>query len=600
MSTILSTLPADGARRHPDRPAMYSQGPDDTWIPLTWQKFADDTDAIAAALIDLGVEPGSMVTIFSANHTDWLTVDFAAYTLRAVPVSIYSTSTPQQVAYIIKDTSAETLFVDNLGRLETALVAAAECPSLRRIVLFEGEAPTDAPIEVLTWQEVLTRGYEADEEVKTEVKKRRAEAAPDDIATLIYTSGTTGEPKGAVLTHNNFDSTLRSHRERLTSLSDRDTSVAFLPLSHIFEKGWTYLCLFLDMRVYVNADPHILQEVLKQVRPTCMSAVPRFWEKVYTATHELIARMPKIQRMMVGRALKIGRRRNLYYKRLGLEVPKMLERQYSFWDKRVFSKLRHAIGFDHPNIFPTAGAPVSNQIVEFFKTCGLNIMVGYGLSETTATVTCFPYIGYQIGTVGTPIPGVEVRIGANNEVLVKGPSVMRGYHNKPEATAEAFTDDGWFRTGDAGKLTRQGALVLTERIKDLFKTSNGKYIAPQMLETLLGTDKFIEQVAVIADKRKYVSGLIVPNFDAIKEYARKKGLRFKNLEELVKRPEIKKLISDRIERLQKELAPYQQIKRFTLLPREFSIESGELTNTLKIKRPVINKHFSKEIEAMYV
>lgn len=593
-------LPQEGAKRHSDRPAMYGQGIDEQWYPVTWQQFANDVDTIGAALIATGVSVGNMVAIFSANHTRWLTVDFASYAIRAVPVSIYSTSTPEQIAYIINDCAAENLFVDNIGRLETALAAVKECKTLKRIILFEGEAPADAPIEVMTWQQLFDRGRDALTASPGEVEKRRTEAVGEDIATLIYTSGTTGEPKGAILTHDNLGTTMISHRERLTSLSDRDTSVAFLPMSHIFEKGWTYVCLFLDIRVYVNSDPQIIQDVLTRVRPTCMSSVPRFWEKVYTAIQEKIAHMGLVQRLMVARALRIGRRRNLHFMRLGLKVPKTLEREYRFWDKRVFAKLRNAIGFDNPNIFPTAGAPVSDEIVAFMHACGLNLMVGYGLSETTASVTCFPYIGYQIGSVGTPIPGVQVRIGDNNEVLVKGPSVMRGYFNKPQATAEAFTADGWFRTGDAGAFDKEGALILTERLKDLFKTSNGKYIAPQMLETRLGTDKYIEQVAVIADKRKYVSALIIPNFQAIKEFARKKGLRFKSVDDLVKRPEIMQLIRERIDKLQKGLAGYQKIKRFTLLPREFSMEAGELTNTLKIKRPVIDSRFSKEIEEMYV
>ena len=600
MSTILSTLPRDGAKRHPDRIALYGQGHDGEWYSLTWRNFADDVNSIAAALADAGIKPGDMVTIFSANHTRWLTVDFAAYAGRAVPVSIYSTSTPNQVAYIVNDTNARILFVDNPSRLETALQAALECKNLKKIILFEGDVPEGTSVEVVSWEEFITHGRNASETTKAEIAKHRQEANADDVATLIYTSGTTGKPKGAVLTHNCICSTLLSHKERLTSLSDKDTSVAFLPLSHIFEKGWTYVCLFLDIRVYVNTDAHIIQDVLKQVRPTCMCSVPRFWEKVYSAIQNKIAHMSWLQRAMVARALRVGRRRNLHYMRLGLQAPKLVEREYQFWDSNIFSKLRNAIGFDNPNIFPTAGAPVSDEIVEFMRACGLNIMVGYGLSETTATVTCYPYVGYKIGTVGTPIPGVEIRIGEKNEVLVKGASVMRGYHNKPEATAAAFTPDGWFRTGDAGSIDSERFLTLTERLKDLFKTSNGKYIAPQMLETRLGTDKYIEQVAVIADKRKYVTAIIIPDFQAIKEYARKKGLRFRSIEELVKRPEIKQLITDRIARLQKGLAGYEQIKQFTLLPREFSMEAGELTNTLKIKRPVINSHYRQEIDAMYI
>ena len=262
--------------------------------------------------------------------------------------------------------------------------------------------------------------------------------------------------------------------------------------------------------------------------------------------------------------------------------------------------MRHAIGFDNPNIFPTAGAPLSDNIVRFFHSAGINIVIGYGLSETTATVTCYPNVGYVIGTVGTAMPRIQVSIGDENEILVKGPTVMAGYYNKPEATEAAFTGDGWFRTGDAGHFDANGALVLTERIKDLFKTSNGKYIAPQAIESRLGEDPYIEQVAVIGDQRKYVTAIIIPAFEAIKEYARKKKIQYRNIEDLVKNADIRALIEQRLNTLQQGLAGFEKIKKFTLLPREFTMEAGELTNTLKIRRPVINHRYASEIEAMYV
>lgn len=302
---------------------------------------------------------------------------------------------------------------------------------------------------------------------------------------------------------------------------------------------------------------------------------------------------------MTARALNIGRRRNIDYVRLGLKAPWWIEKQYQFFDKKVFSLLRKAIGVENGNIFPTAGAPLSANIVEFLQSCGINIVIGYGLSETTATVTCFPQTGYEIGTVGTRMPGVEVKIGEENEILVKGATVMRGYYNKPEATAEAFTADGWLRTGDAGYIDESGALVLTERIKDLFKTSNGKYIAPQALESRLGEDKFIEQVAVIGDKRKYVTAIIIPAFEALKEYARKKHIQYRTMEDLIKNTDVRKMIQERIDILQENFAGFERIKKFTLLPQEFTMEAGELTNTLKIRRPVINRRYAREIEAMY-
>ena len=330
-----------------------------------------------------------------------------------------------------------------------------------------------------------------------------------------------------------------------------------------------------------------------------MCSVPRFWEKVYSAIQDNLSKMKGIARRLAERAFVIGRRRNVEYLRAGKRVPLWLECQYRFYDKFVFSKIRWAVGVENGNIFPTAGAPLSDTINEFLHICGINIVYGYGLSETTATVSCFDLVGYEFGTVGSLMPDIQVKLGENNEILVKGKTVMKGYYRKPEETARVFTEDGWFRTGDAGKVNEQGALVLTERLKDLFKTSNGKYIAPQALETRLGEDKYIDQVAVIGDQRKYVTAIIIPAYEALKEYAAQKQIQYRNLEELVKNQKIQALISERIEALQKNFARFEQIKRFTLLPQAFSMEKGELTNTLKIRRSVINLLYKDEIEAMY-
>ena len=443
-------------------------------------------------------------------------------------------------------------------------------------------------------------GRKASDLDRAEVARRTAAATPEDIATIIYTSGTTGEPKGAVLPHSCFNAVMKIHVERLTMLSDEDTSLCFLPLSHIFEKAWTYFCLYMGMKIYINDDPRAIQHAIREVQPTCMCSVPRFWEKVYTAVQEKLGDMKGIRKWIAARALKVGRRRNLDYKRCGKKVPWLLEKQYQFFDRKVFAPMRKVIGVSRGNIFPTAGAPLSANIVEFLHSCGINIIIGYGLSETTATVTCYPDLNYEIGTVGTTMPEVEVRIGDENEIQIKGPTVMRGYYNKPEATAEAFTDDGWFRTGDAGYIDDSGQLVLTERIKDLFKTSNGKYIAPQAIESRLGEDKYIEQVAVIGDKRKYVTAIIIPAYEALKEYARKKHIKYRDIEELIKNSDIRKMLQERIDRLQESFAGFERIKKFTLLSQAFTMEAGELTNTLKIRRPVINSRYAREIEAMYV
>ncbi|MCM1348500.1 MAG: long-chain fatty acid--CoA ligase [Firmicutes bacterium] len=599
MSNILTDLITKNSGSHPLREALR-ENTSGQWTSLSWQEFAAKRNHVAAALEILGVKECEMITVFSANRSEILITDFAAYANRAVPVSIYSTSTPEQVSYIVNDCHASMLFVGSQKQYDVARKALPDCPSLKFLVTFDSNIKLDeGDTATMTFDSLLALGEKASTDCLKAVEERTARASDKDIATIIYTSGTTGEPKGAVLPHSCFNAVMKIHDRRLTMLSKNDTSVCFLPLSHIFEKAWTYYCLHRLMLVGINNDPREIQGAVKQFKPTCMCSVPRFWEKVYTAVQERLADMKGFKRWLMSRALKVGRRRNIDYARLGKKAPWLLEKQYWFYDKQVFAALRHIIGIDHGNIFPTAGAPLSPNIVEFFQSCGINVMIGYGLSETTATVTCYPQPGYEIGSVGTPMPEVQVRIGEHDEILVKGPTVMSGYYNKPEATAEAFTADGWFRTGDAGRFDASGALVLTERIKDLFKTSNGKYIAPQALESRLGEDKYIEQVAVIGDQRKYVTAIIIPAFEALKEYARKKHIHYRNIEELIRNADIRSMLQERIDRLQANFASFEQIKKFTLLPKEFTMEAGELTNTLKIRRPVINNRYSSEIEAMY-
>lgn len=568
-------------------------------LSMTWDELAANVDDAACALYNLGIRPGQMVALFSANAPELPTSELACWKCRAIPVSIYSTSSPEQVAFIVNDSGAKILVVGDSAQFESALSILPECPGVEKIIVIDPSVDIKAQPNAMHFGDLLQIGRDSSAEVRAAVEILTSEATPDDIATLLYTSGTTGEPKGAILPHSAFDAAIEAHHARLPMVTDRHSSLCFLPLSHIFEKAWTYYCLSMGVHVYINPNPKKIQEALRFVKPGCMCSVPRFWEKVYTAVQEKIAHMKGVQRLMVERALIVGAKRNLEYARLGKPAPKWLELQYKFYDKFVFTTLRKVIGVNNGVLFPTAGAPLSPAITEFFKACGINIMIGYGLSETTATVSCFPLVDYKFGTVGTPLDIVQVRIGEENEILVKGPTVMRGYYNRPAENEKAFTEDGWFRTGDAGRIDSGGDIVLTERLKDLFKTSNGKYIAPQALESRLGEDRYIEQVAIIGDQRKYVSAIIVPAFDALKEYAHKKHIHFNSVDDLVQNSEIKHFIAERIERLQKGFAGFEKIKRFTLLPREFSIENGELTNTLKIRRPAINAIYRDEIEAMY-
>lgn len=568
--------------------------------PCTWGELSDRVKHAACALERLGIKPQDTVAILAPNCAETLVTDFACYLNRAVPVSIYATSSAEQVKYIINDARALAIFAGTQAHYAIARAIAAECPTLRQIVAFDPEIQFDADDSTsLHFNDFENLGASVSADSIANVARRTAEANPDDIATLIYTSGTTGEPKGAILPHSCFDAAIDMHKVRLDTLSDSDTSVCFLPLSHIFEKAWTYFCLSIGIRVDINPNPKEIQAAVAIARPTCMCSVPRFWEKVYTAVQEKISATRGFTKIMFERALAAGAKRNLEYVRSGRKVPWLLEQRYRFYNHMVFSRLRAAIGVDNGRFFPTAGAPLSSAIVEFLHACGINIIIGYGLSETTATVSCYPTVGYEIGTVGTPLADIQVKIGENNEILVKGPTVMRGYFGRPDTDNSVFTPDGWFRTGDAGRFDENGSLILTERIKDLFKTSNGKYIAPQAIESRLGEDRYIEQVAVIGDQRKYVTAFIVPAFEALKEYARQKGISYSSIDDLVNNSEIRRFIAERIEKLQKGLAGFEKIKKFTLLPREFTIEAGELTNTLKIRRPVINSAYADEIEAMY-
>ena len=601
MANKLYDMVNTNAGRFGDRAVYFHKDfASNRWISTSWTAFQRDVEKASLALEILGLMPQQCVAVFSQNMPNILVTDFAAFRNRAISVPIYATSSKSEVDYIVTDSQAHILCVGSQEHYEIARQVARENATVQQIITFSPDIVLhDDDSSSITWENLLRLGEAASQACRRELKARENDATPADIACLIYTSGTTGVPKGVILTHHNFDAAIAMHVRRLDHDPEADISLCFLPLSHIFERAWTYFAISQGIRVYINQNPKLIQETIKEVRPTVMCSVPRFWEKIYSAVQDNIAQMGFFQRALVHRALKIGYIRNLKYARLGRKAPAIIEAQYRFFDSKVFSKVRRAIGVDRGHFFPTAGAPLSKNITEFLHSIGINIMIGYGLSETTATVTCFPKVGFELGTVGTALPELQYKIGPNNEILVKGDTVMRGYYNKPKETAEAFTPDGWFRTGDAGLLSENGSLILTERIKDLFKTSNGKYIAPQALESRLGEDRYIEQVAVIGDQRKYVTAIIIPAFEALKEYASKHKIQYRSIEELVKNSEIVKMIEERIDNLQKNFASFEQIKRFTLLPKAFSMETGELTNTLKIRRSIINKLYSQEIEAMY-
>ena len=545
----------------------------------------------------LGVEEQRNIGIFSQNKPECLFTDFAAFANRLVTIPLYATSSSAQAQYIINDAQIRFLFVGEQFQYDAAFSAFGFCHSLQKLIIFDRNVVLDPRDKTsIYYDEFLALGKDLPH--NNVVEERTARASDEDLANILYTSGTTGEPKGVMLHHFNYREAIRIHDIRLTAMTDKDVSMNFLPLTHVFEKAWTYLCIHRGVQVCINLRPADIQTTIKEIRPTLMCSVPRFWEKVYAGVQEKIAQETGLRKAMMLDAIKVGKMHNIDYLRVGKTPPLLLHLKYKFYEKTIYALLKKTIGIENGNFFPTAGAAVPDEICEFVHSVGINMIVGYGLTESTATVSCFPDKGYEIGSVGTLMPDVEVKIGENNEILLRGKTITTGYYRKPEATADAIDKDGWFHTGDAGHL-KDGHLYLTERIKDLFKTSNGKYVSPQALETKLAIDRYIDQIAVIADQRKFVSALIVPVYGFVKDYAKEKGLEYKDMADLLQHPKVQALFRARIDTLQQQFAHYEQVKRFTLLPEPFSMERGELTNTLKLKRSVVATNYKELIDKMY-
>ena len=594
----LSVLVHRRAEKYGDKVALkYRDYETSQWIPITWNQFSQTVRQVANALVELGVQEEENIGIFSQNKPECLYVDFGAFANRAVTIPLYATSSPAQAQYIINDAQIRYIFVGEQFQYDAAFSVFGFCQSLQQLIIFDRAVVRDPrDMTSIYFDEFLETGKGLPN--NDIVEERTSRASDDDLANILYTSGTTGEPKGVMLHHSNYMEAFRIHDIRLVDMSDQDVSMNFLPLTHVFEKAWTYLCIHKGVQICINLRPVDIQTTIKEIRPTLMCSVPRFWEKVYAGVQEKIAQETGLKKAMMLDGIKVGKIHNIDYLRKGKTPPLMNQLKYKFYEKTVYALLKKTIGIENGNFFPTAGAAVPDEICEFVHSVGINMLVGYGLTESTATVSCFLNQGYEIGSVGTVMPDVEVKIGDENEILLRGKTITKGYYKKAEATAAAIDKDGWFHTGDAGYL-KGDQLYLTERIKDLFKTSNGKYVSPQALETKLAIDRYIDQIAIIADQRKFVSALIVPVYGFVKDYAKEKGIEYKNMEELLQHPKILGLFRARIDTLQQQFAHYEQVKRFTLLPEPFSMERGELTNTLKLKRPIVAKNYKEVIDKMY-
>lgn len=558
------------------------------WQAISWSVFQQKVDKLSHALIAQGIGVQEKIAIFAHNMPRWTITDIGAMQIRAVSVPIYATNTAKQVEYILNDADVKILFVGDQEQFDAVLDIANNCPLLQCIVAMkDGIDLREHPLAV-SWSQFLDV-----EEQAVVFSQRLADKQLSDLFTLIYTSGTTGEPKGVMLDYANLAHQLNAHDKALPVIDENDVSLSFLPFSHIFERAWVSYVLHRGAVNCYLEDAHLVREALAEVRPTLMCAVPRLYEKIYTAVWDKVQQAPKRKQTLFNWAIRVAERRfNSTQPSIALRM------QYALANKLVLSKLRNLLG-GRIRMMPCGGAKLDPTIAVFFHSLGVNVKIGYGMTETTATISCWQERGFDLNSIGAVMPETEVKIGEENEILVKSGAVMRGYYKKPTETANAFTEDGFLRTGDAGRLDEQGNLFITDRIKELMKTSNGKYIAPQYIEGKVGRDKFIEQVAVIADAKKYVSALIVPCFESLEEYARQLNIKYQDRMELIKHSEIIQLFEKRLQEIQQDLAGFEQIKKFTLLSQAFSTKMDELTPTLKLRRKVILERYKTQIEAMY-
>ena len=597
-NTHFARLIHDQAKKYGDREVLiYKDFGGKEWKSYSWNQFSQTVKVVSNAMLNLGVKVQENVGVFSQNSIQYLFCDFGAWGIRAVTIPFYATSSEQQIQFMVNDAKMRFLFVGEQEQYDKARRVFATCKTLERIIIFDrGVRISEQDANAIYFDDFLKLGENLPRQ--TEVDALTAAASMDDIANILYTSGTTGDSKGVILTCGQYHAAMVAN-DKCVPVGENDRVLNFLPFTHIFEKGWKILCLTEGATLIVNTYPLEVQQSMKETHPTCMSSVPRFWEKVYMGVLEKIESASAPKRKLFQYALSVGKKHNIDYLSKGKRPPLALHLEYEMLNKTVFSLVRKELGLENAHFFPTAGATVNPKVEEFVHAIGINMVVGYGLTESLATVSC-NHLGepFTVGGVGIPIEGIDIRISEEGEVLLKGPTITIGYYNRDDLTKSAFTEDGYFKTGDSGYL-KGGELFLKERIKDLYKTSNGKYIAPQMIESKLLVDKYIDQIAIIADQRKFVSALIIPVYSLLEEYAREHHIPFENHEQLCADKQINEMMKERIDTLQQQLAHYEQIKRFTLLPHHFSMERGELTNTLKIKRRVLNENYKKEIDAMY-
>lgn len=582
-----TNLLIENSNKFPQKPCL-SFKKNNIWNSYNWTELKALVAKTANALKRSGVKVDDNVAIYSENIAEWITFDLAIVSIGAVSVPLYATSTGPQAKYILDEAEIKVILVGGQLQYDNIISIYAESAFLETIIVAQND------IKLITERSYYFEKWIENESIDSEIVFRKF----TDLATIIYTSGTTGEPKGVMLTHGNFLKAFDSHIEFFKFKNpENEHSLSFLPLSHVFERIWAIFMLHVGAQIYMSENPKMIAETLKEVRPTMMCSVPRLYQKIHSGINDKIQKSSIVKQKIFIWALKTGIKFT-ENKKKNIKNSAFNKIKNQIADKLVFSKIRAQMG-GRLWFMPVGGAALSAELTQFFDALGIHLTIGYGLTETTATVTCFPLENYEYGTCGKALVGVEFMIGADNEILVRGNGVMTGYYKKPEATSQVFTPDGWFKTGDSGKLDEKGNLIIVDRIKDLMKTSTGKYITPQPIENLLTNDSFIQQAIIIGDNKPYVTALLVPDFDALKKLALKLELKFESFEELVNLDKIKEFYTEKINGLQKNLASFEKIKNFKLLPIEFNMDLGEITPTLKIKRNIILQKFSSLIEDMY-
>jgi long-chain acyl-CoA synthetase len=565
---------------------------DGRWQPISSQECLRCVAGLSSAFVELGVKPGDRVGLFSANRPEWHTADFAINGAGAITVPIYFNESPDRMTYILKHCGAKVVFVAGKAQLEKLLSARGHLPELENIIA--ADVGADVPTECLRCETLIDGAGDKD---IAAYRQRAAQVLPGQLASIIYTSGTTGEPKGVMLTHTNFCSNVTDVGQDFHLSPGEDVALSFLPLSHVYERTVAYIYIFQGCPVAYVESIDAVPQALLQVQPTVLAAVPRFFEKIYARLVEQGSKTAGVKRKIFDWAMKVANQ-SVHWRASGGHASIMVKLQWYFANLLVYKKVRAGLG-GRVRLVSSGGAPLSKELAEFFWAIGVPIYQGYGLTETSPIVST-NYPVNRVGSSGKPIPNVQVRIAEDGEILVKGPCIMQGYYKNPEATREALTPDGWFGTGDIGFLDDGGYLYITDRKKDLIKTAGGKFVAPQPIENLLKTSPYILNAMVIGDKRKFIAALIVANPVTVGAQLADEGFKFSSPGEIAAHPRTHALIEDEIKRLTAHLAQYETIKRFALLPDDFTFDGGTLTFTLKLKRRAVEEKYRKVIESLYL